>query len=225
MKKYYIIFLCICVSISCISCSSSTPKEPEQKVAVSAKSNKQVTENKISLPLNPAPQPLGEPAPSIPELQPVPEPIVITPPVVSTPALSVEKTVTDPQTNISVTKTFTQPQTVASSNAIVLVFSTNDRIDKTEHDQILEAVEAKWFAGKEYIVVKESDYIPENYVGRVVIAAEARSDYGEYTLTIRSSKIVMDDGVAVEEPCEGPEVSIDHRTSVDNLIREFKYVK
>ena len=113
-----------------------------------------------------------------------------------------------------------------SADTIILVFSVNDRIDAEESAKILEAVKNKWFNDKKYEVVKEKDFVAENYIDHIVVTAEARKDYGEYSLSIRTDKIILDDGDALHEPSsEGPEATIEHRNSVDNLIREMRYVK
>ena len=125
------------------------------------------------------------------------------------------------------------PQEELKSQAmegLILVFSVNERVEAKEKENILEALKKKWFEGKKYTLVTPQEFQAKikGCVGKTVITAEARSDYGEYEFTIRTGKIVAEDGEAVEEPAkpeDGPDAHIRGCDSVDNLIKEIRFVK
>ena len=226
MKKNAIIVV-LSAFLLCVACSTTTLSVPsEETKAVEKEEAPLLTANVTAQP--------AEPNFLMPELvAPVVEvPTVQTPavevPTVQTPAVEVP-TVQTPAVEVPTVQTPAMPTVKApavSADTIILVFSVNDRIDAEESAKILEAVKNKWFNDKKYEVVKEKDFVAENYIDHIVVTAEARKDYGEYSLSIRTDKIILDDGDALHEPSsEGPEATIEHRNSVDNLIREMRYVK
>ena len=111
----------------------------------------------------------------------------------------------------------------------ILVFGTNDRMEDKDCQKVLEAVKAKWLADREHAVVSLEDYQNhiERYVGKKVIVAEARKDYGEYTFNIRSGKVVKDASGPYEDVSkDGPtQQFIRGRDSVPNLLKEIRFLK
>ena len=206
MKKNAIIVV-LTAFLLCVACSTTTLSVPsEETKAVEKEEAPLLTANVTAEP--------AEPNFLMPELV---APMVEVP-TVQTPAVEV------PAVQTPATPAVKAP--AVSADTIILVFSVNDRIDAEESAKILEAVKNKWFSDKKYEVVKEKDFVVENYIDRIVVTAEARKDYGEYSLSVRTDKVILDDGDALQEPSsEGPEATIDHRNSVDNLIREMRYVK
>ena len=246
MKKNAIIVV-LSAFLLCVACSTTTLSVPsEETKAVEKEEAPLLTANVTAQPAEPnflMPElvaPVVEvptvqtPAVEVPTVQTsaVEVPAVQTPavevPTVQTPAIEVPAVQT-PAVEVPVVQTPAIPAVKApavSADTIILVFSVNDRIDAEESAKILEAVKNKWFTNKKYEVVKEKDFVAENYIDPIVVTAEARKDYGEYSLSIRTDKIILDDGDALHEPSsEGPEATIEHRNSVDNLIREMRYVK
>ena len=113
--------------------------------------------------------------------------------------------------------------------AWILAFGSNDRLEAKDRQKVLEAVKAKWFGNREHEVVSLEDYQNnlERYVGKKVIVAEARKDYGEYSFTIRSGKVVKDASGPYEDVLkEGPKQQfIRGRDSVPNLLKEIRFLK
>jgi hypothetical protein len=241
MKKNAIIVV-LTAFLLCVACSTTTLSVPsEETKAVEKEEAPLLTANVTAEPAEPnflMPElvaPMVEvptvqtPAVEVPTVQtPTVEVPTVQTPAVQTPAVEVP-TVQTPAVEVPAVQTPAVPAVKApavSADTIILVFSVNDRIDAEESAKILEAVKNKWFSDKKYEVVKEKDFVVENYIDRIVVTAEARKDYGEYSLSVRTDKVILDDGDALQEPSsEGPEATIEHRNSVDNLIREMRYVK
>lgn len=159
---------------------------------------------------------------------------VQTPPPTSTtqaaPAAKVEPQAAKVEPQATPEKKAEKAPEPAKKSEWLWVFTTEGSGTITDDDKqkVREAILQKWLKDKPYNEVKEDDFNQNmgQYEGCKVLTTRLIYSYGEYDFTFRSGKVEKQGDIVGEAPLQdGPDGHIDRRETIDDLIKELRFIK